>query len=96
MSIVGREEERCPPILVLMVDVTTSFNEHLRDRRMPIFGREAERCAPRLLLMLDVTPHSKELFRNVHISVFGRDVERQCTHHYPGGRRYRELQLAGS
>jgi hypothetical protein len=48
MPFVGSDEERRPPILVLMVDVTASFNEHLRDTRMSIFGREAECCVPRL------------------------------------------------
>jgi len=76
MSILDRGVEQREPVLVLKVDVTATFNEHLRDRRMPIFGRDAERCVPRLHLNIDVAASFNQLFCDSLTPICCRDYER--------------------
>jgi hypothetical protein len=53
MFIMGRDEERRVPIIVLKIQVTASFNELLCDGRMPIACRDVERRVPIRALVVD-------------------------------------------
>ena len=51
----GRDKERCAPILLLKIDITACFNKLLRHGRMPFQGRDIQRRAPNLILVVDET-----------------------------------------
>ena len=56
--------ERCVPILLLKINVTASFNQLLRDGRMPLTGRDVEWRDPILCLKIYVTSSFNQLLRD--------------------------------
>jgi hypothetical protein len=53
VPVIGREVERCAPILSLEVDVTASSDELHCDGSIPYLGSFVERCGPMRVLVVD-------------------------------------------
>ncbi len=62
-------------MLILEIDVASSFNQLVRDVREPIFGCSVERCLPIVCRNIYVAARSNELFRDGRF--LGSDEERR-------------------
>jgi hypothetical protein len=60
--------------LRLEFNITASFNQLLRDGRIPFMGRDDERRGPVVCLKIQVTASLNQLFRDGRMSIRGRVV----------------------
>ena len=64
--------DRCVPIFLPKVDVTSNVNELFRDGHMRICDRFVECRVPILHLKIIVTDRNNELLRDGHMSIVHR------------------------
>ncbi len=80
MSLMGRSVHGRSPIISLKINVTASFNQLFRDKRMPIYDSDEKRSDPMCvsipILKIHVTARFDQVIRDGHIPSLIRDVER--------------------